>query len=120
MHTVLLAIIYITTDNFVISGPILKSKGLHAIFKKKGKKRAKKKGKIGQKCTKFKNILKKARLMCATITCMKQLEYALNILIYEKSNKNILIYEISCKPLIDLKPLGINSIKLEVMMQLGI
>ena len=104
----------------MISGPILKSKGLHAIFKKKGKKRAKKKGKIGQKCTKFKNILKKARLMCATITCMKQLEYALDILIYEKSNKNILIYEISCKPLIDLKPLGINSIKLEVMMQLGI
>ena len=38
--------------------------------------------------------------MCATITCMKQLEYALDILIYEKSNKNILIYEISCKPLI--------------------
>ena len=34
----------------LISGPILESKGMHAIFQKKGK-----------KCTKFENILKKGR-----------------------------------------------------------
>ena len=33
--------------------------------------------KKGEKCTKFENSLKKGSLMCATVTCMKQLEYAL-------------------------------------------
>ena len=59
------------------SGP--KCKGMHVIFQKndkKGKKRAKCL-KIRQKCTKFKNILKKGSLMCATIACIKQLDYAL-------------------------------------------
>ena len=32
---------------------------------------------FGQKCTKFEYILKKGSLMRATITCMKQLTYAL-------------------------------------------
>ena len=35
--------------------------------------------KFGQKCTKFENILKKASLICATIACMKMLEYALQL-----------------------------------------
>ena len=59
------------------SGP--KCKGMHVIFQKndkKGKKRAKCL-KIRQKFTKFKNILKKGSLMCATVACIKQLEYAL-------------------------------------------
>ena len=63
-----------------LTGPILESKGMRAIFQKKDKKRAKK-GKIfenlGKNVQKFENILKKGSLMCATIACMKQLEYAL-------------------------------------------
>ena len=47
------------------------------FFRKGAKKKRVKKGKIfenlGKNCTKFENILKK----CATIACMKQLEYAL-------------------------------------------
>ena len=60
--------------------PIIERKGIHAIFQKKGEKRATKGQniwKFGQKCTKFENILKKGSLMCLTITCKKQLEYAL-------------------------------------------
>ena len=63
-----------------LAGPILESKGMRAIFQKKDKKRAKK-GKIfenlGKNVQKFENILEKGSLMCATIACMKQLEYAL-------------------------------------------
>ena len=47
------------------TGSILESKGMRAIFQKKGKKKIVKKGqniwKFGQKCTKFENILKKGR-----------------------------------------------------------
>ena len=45
-------------------GPILESKGMRAIFQKKGKKNVKKGqniSKFGQKCTKFENSLKKGR-----------------------------------------------------------
>ena len=51
---------------FLLTGPILESKGMRAIFQKKDKKMLKndKKGqiiwKVGQNCTKFENILKKA------------------------------------------------------------
>ena len=64
----------------MLPGPILERKGMHAIFQKKGKKKGKKGQniwKFGQNCTQFENILKKASLMRATITCIKQLEYAL-------------------------------------------
>ena len=50
----------------VSAGAILESKGCMWFFKKKR-----------EKCTKFGNILKKGSLMCATVTCMKELEYAL-------------------------------------------
>ena len=43
---------------------------------KKGQKRATYL-KTWEKLEKFENILKKGNLMCATITCTKQLEYAL-------------------------------------------
>ena len=52
-------------------GPILDSEDMHTIFQKKDI------WKFGQKCTKFENISKKGSLMCATITCMKQLKYPL-------------------------------------------
>ena len=71
------------------SGPILESKGMRAIFQKKGKK-GQNIWKFGQKCTKFENILKKGSLMRATIVCMKQVEYAL---ILEKAYK-VYIYEL--------------------------
>ena len=68
----------------LLSWPILESKGMCAIFQKKGKKKAKKKGKkvqniwkFGQKCTKFENILKKGSWLRAIITCNKLLEKAL-------------------------------------------
>ena len=55
------------------------------FFRKKGKK-GQKKGKtfenLGKKCMKFKNLLKKSSFMHATITCMKQLEYALGMIIF--------------------------------------
>ena len=66
----------------MLSGPILESKGLHAIFFKKNANKGQKRAKylkIWQKCAKFKNILKKGSLMGATIACMKHLEYALVI-----------------------------------------
>ena len=53
---------------------------MHTIFQKKGKKRAKKGNILATywaKLAKFENIMKKGNLMCATITCTKQLEYAL-------------------------------------------
>ena len=59
-----------------LAGPILESKGIRAIFQKKGKKGQKmlKKGnkgqngwKFGQKYTKFENILKKGRRLRAII-----------------------------------------------------
>ena len=46
------------------------------IFQKKGRKREKK-DKIFEKCAKSENILKNGSLMRATISSMKQLEYAL-------------------------------------------
>ena len=51
--------------------------GMRAIFQKKGRKRGEKKGKIFEKCAKSENILKNGSLMRATISSMKQLEYAL-------------------------------------------
>ena len=44
----------------MLSGPILKSKGMCAIFQKKGKKRAKNLKKRAKKYTKFENIEKRA------------------------------------------------------------
>ena len=58
------------------AGLILQSKGMLAIFEKKGKK-GQNIWKFGQKCTKFENILKKGSPMHATITHIKELEYAL-------------------------------------------
>ena len=54
-------------------------KGHECNFSEKGKKKRTKKAKhlkLGQNCTKFENILKRAA-SCVTIACMKQLEYAL-------------------------------------------
>ena len=53
---------------------------MRAIFQKKGKKGQKRANilKFGQKCTKF-DILKKGSLMRATIACIKQLQYALEV-----------------------------------------
>ena len=60
-------------------GLILESKGICAIFQKKGQKRAKK-GKILENlCKNVKNLkicLRKGSLIRATIARMKQLEYA--------------------------------------------
>ena len=50
---------------------------MRAIFQKKGKK-GQNIWKFG-KCTKFENILKTVSLVRATIACMKQLVYALEI-----------------------------------------
>ena len=54
---------------------------MRATFHRNGKKGKKwqKCLKFGQKSTKFENVLEKGSLMRATIACMKQLEYALNI-----------------------------------------
>ena len=49
-----------------------------AIFSEKEQKRAKYL-KIGQKCKKFEEKLKKGSLVRATIACMKLLEYALHL-----------------------------------------
>ena len=60
-------------------GPILESKGMHAIFQKKDKKMFKK-DKIFEnlgKNAKFENIFKKGRSLCAIIACNKLLEKAL-------------------------------------------
>ena len=65
-HAVILLLSYIT-------GPILESKSMRAIFQKKGKIFEN----LGKKCTKSENILKKCSLMRATIAHIKQLEYAL-------------------------------------------
>ena len=57
-----------------------RKKGHACNFSEKGQKKGKKGQniwKFGQNCTQFENILKKASLMRATITCIKQLEYAL-------------------------------------------
>ena len=68
---------------FTKSGPILESKGMRAIFQKKGKKYVKKskKGKniwkFEQKGTKFENILKKNRWLLAIIARNKLPEQAL-------------------------------------------
>ena len=48
-----------------MTGPIQESKDMHVIFQKKEQKRAKK-GKIGHRCTKFDNTLKKGSFMHAT------------------------------------------------------
>ena len=77
-----------------MSGPILESKGMCAIFQKKDKKTAKKFEKFeifqniwkfGQKCTKFESILEKASCLCAIIERNKLLEKALGVfqLIFE-------------------------------------
>ena len=60
-------------------GPILESKGMHAIFQKKDKKMFKK-DKIFEnlgKNAKFENIFKKGRSLCAIIARNKLLEKAL-------------------------------------------
>ena len=67
---------YLCPTIVTLAGPILESKGMRAIFQKKGKK-GQEIWKFGQKCTKLENILKKGSLMRATIAHMKQLEYAL-------------------------------------------
>ena len=61
--------------NYFLSftGPILESKGMHAIFQKMGKNL-----KHWAKMTKFENILEKHSVMHATIACMNQLEYVLS------------------------------------------
>ena len=54
----------------LVSRSILESKGMHAIFQKKGKKGEKifeNIWKFGQKYTKFENILKKGRWLHAII-----------------------------------------------------
>ena len=60
------------------SGPIVEKTANACNFSEKGQKRAKYL-KIWQKCTKFENILKTVSLVRATIACMKQLVYALEI-----------------------------------------
>ena len=50
----------------MLSGPILESKGVRAIFQKKGKK-GQNIWKFAQKCTKFENILKKGKWLRAII-----------------------------------------------------
>ena len=57
----------------VHTGPILESKGICAIFQKKGKIFEN----LGKNVKKLKIFWKKGSLMHATIACMKQLEYAL-------------------------------------------
>ena len=51
------------------------------FFKKRAKKDKKGQNiwKLGQKCTKFENTLKRGSLICVTIACMKQLEYTLSV-----------------------------------------
>ena len=46
------------------------------IFQKKGQKKKKRGniGRFGQKCTKFENILKKGKGLCAIIACNKLLQ----------------------------------------------
>ena len=46
------------------------------FFRKKGKKKKKggNIGRFGQKCTKFENILKKGKGLCAIIACNKLLQ----------------------------------------------
>ena len=69
-----------------LSGPILESKGMCAIFQKK-------EGQKGKKVKIFQNLSKNVQnlqifwkretsFMCVTIACMKQLEYALAIVIW--------------------------------------
>ena len=60
-----------------MSGPILESKAMCAIFQKKGKKMLKKEQniwKFGQERWKFENILKMNMWMPAIIPCNKLLE----------------------------------------------
>ena len=64
----------------MLSGPILESKGMRAIFQKKGKK-GQNIWKFAQKCTKFENILKKGKWLRAIIARNKLLEKALALLI---------------------------------------
>ena len=66
---------------------ILESKGLRAIFRKKGKKKGKenvKKGQLGQNiwkfgptCTKFENILKKGKWLRAIIAIIARIDPAI-------------------------------------------
>ena len=69
-HSVFKYLYLLCNDNFFCifsfhAGPILESRGMHAIFQKKDKVRAKnvlkrqKRAKFGQKCTEFEDILKK-------------------------------------------------------------
>ena len=82
----------------VIWRPILESKGMCVIFQKKGKKGQKGTTylKIWQKCKKFENVLEKGSLMCATITLMKQLEYALYILLADQISLSGSLYFLGC------------------------
>ena len=57
--------------------------GHGAIFQKKGKK-GQNIWKFGQTCIKFENICTKGSLMSATIACMKQQEYALQLVFFSE------------------------------------
>ena len=71
MHTIMLILQWRN-----ITGCILDRKGMCGIFQKKGKKKKKRGniGRFGQKCTKFENILKKGKGLCAIIACNKLLQ----------------------------------------------
>ena len=70
MHTIMLILQWRN-----ITGSILESNGMCGIFQKKGqKKKGGNIGKFGQKCTKYENILKKGKGLCAIIACNKLLQ----------------------------------------------
>ena len=80
-HIIIISQVFVVKLQAFLLGPILESKGMLAIFQKKGKK-GQNIWKFGQKCTTFDNILKKGSLMRATIACMKLLEHTLFIDIF--------------------------------------
>ena len=80
-HIIIISQAFVVKLQAFLLGPILESKGMLAIFQKKGKK-GENIRKFGQNCTTFDNILKKGSLMLATIACMKLLEHALFIDIF--------------------------------------
>ena len=58
----------------LLSGPILESKGMHAVFHTKKGKKGQSIWKFKQKYSKFESILKKGRLLYVIIACKKLLE----------------------------------------------
>ena len=87
-----MANLYIYTYIYIYKESILEIKGMRVIFQKKGRK--------GHACLFF--FLKKSSLMCATIACMKQLEYDLIYMYIFKTQINIEIValHISLNPFI--------------------